>query len=105
MAKFRKKPVVIDAEQFDPSNGRPWPFGCVQFHARCEDERAACSFDGKHYIDTLEGRHIVTPGDFVIRGVKGEFYACKPDIFAMTYEPVIEPVAGASPLVNALAGH
>lgn len=42
-------------------------------------------------IDTLEGsQHIVTPGDFIITGVAGEHYACKPDIFAATYEPVAE---------------
>lgn len=39
------------------------------------------------WIDTLEGGHIVCPGDFVITGVKGEHYPCKPDIFAATYEP------------------
>jgi hypothetical protein len=40
------------------------------------------------WIDTLEGGHIVCPGDWIITGVKGEHYPCKPDIFAMTYEPV-----------------
>ncbi len=40
------------------------------------------------WIDTLEGGHIVCPGDFVITGVQGEHYPCKPDIFAATYEPV-----------------
>lgn len=40
------------------------------------------------WIDTLEGGHIVCPGDFIITGVKGERYPCKPDIFAATYEPV-----------------
>lgn len=39
------------------------------------------------YIETLEGGHLVTPGDWIIKGVKGEFYPCKPDIFAATYEP------------------
>jgi hypothetical protein len=38
-------------------------------------------------IATLEGQHIVSVGDFIIKGVKGEFYPCKPDIFEMTYEP------------------
>jgi hypothetical protein len=41
------------------------------------------------WIDTLEGGHIVCPGDFVITGVKGERYPCKPDIFAETYEPAV----------------
>lgn len=40
------------------------------------------------WIDTLEGGHIVCPGDWIITGVKGENYPCKPDIFEMTYEPV-----------------
>lgn len=40
------------------------------------------------WIDTLEGGHIVCPGDWIIRGVKGEMYPCKPDIFEATYEPV-----------------
>jgi hypothetical protein len=39
------------------------------------------------WIDTLEGGHIVCPGDWIITGVKGEHYPCKPDIFEMTYEP------------------
>jgi hypothetical protein len=42
----------------------------------------------KPAIATLEGWHGVTPGDYIITGVKGEHYPCKPDIFAMTYEPV-----------------
>ena len=42
------------------------------------------------WIDTLEGGHIVCPGDWIITGVKGEHYPCKPDIFEMTYEPVGE---------------
>ena len=40
------------------------------------------------WIDTLEGGHIVCPGDWIITGVKGEYYPCKPDIFEQTYEPV-----------------
>jgi hypothetical protein len=44
---------------------------------------------GKDYleIETLEGTHIASPGDYIIKGIKGEFYPCKPDIFRMTYEP------------------
>lgn len=45
------------------------------------------------WIDTLEGGHIVCPGDWVITGVKGERYPCKPDIFEQTYEPAEKPVA------------
>jgi hypothetical protein len=42
------------------------------------------------WIDTLEGGHIVCPNDWIITGIKGEYYPCKPDIFEATYEPVIE---------------
>lgn len=105
MARFRKKPVVIEARQwlsdlpeqtaidlvewmndawltgaggatFDPTlsggagpNGEEW--GCLE-------------------INTLEGTMEVSPHDWVIRGVSGEFYPCKPDIFAATYDPVEE---------------
>ena len=41
---------------------------------------------------TVEGDHTALPGDWIIRGVKGEFYPCKPDIFAATYEPATPPV-------------
>mgnify|MGYP001589921515 FL=1 len=92
--KFRKKPVVIDAEQFKPENittvngkilGVPdgmhlWP-----------DEHGAQPRDMTWgYIDTLEGRHHVLANDWIITGVKGEKYPCKPDIFEMTYERVEE---------------
>lgn len=46
------------------------------------------------WIDTLEGGHIVCPGDWVITGVKDERYPCKPDIFTATYETVDEHLAG-----------
>ena len=54
-----------------------------------EANARARRFYAKHgWIDTLEGGHIVCPGDWIITGVKGEHYPCKPDIFEMTYEPV-----------------
>ena len=74
--KFRKKPVVIEATQWfkdgDHPAVRPSPF--TQATKRLG------------VIDTLEGEHVVTPGDWIITGVKGEHYPCKPDIFEMTYE-------------------
>ena len=82
--KYRKRPVVIEAEEFQPET-LPLPFS---------GRGDPCLFDGfgpGWHIQTLEGRHTLTPGDMVIRGVKGEFYPCKPDIFAATYEPVEEP--------------
>ena len=79
--KYRKKPVVIEAEQFFP-NRRPWPNG---IYARTEGDLDVFEY----MIDTLEGdRHIASPGDWIITGVKGEKYPCKPDIFEATYEEV-----------------
>ena len=77
--KYRKKPVVIEAEQyFDNQEVGHWPSGICK--------SLAC-YDYPH-IHTLEGHHIVTSGDWIITGVKGEKYPCKPDIFEQTYEPV-----------------
>jgi len=92
MPKFRKKPVVIDAEQFSASR-TPWPKGVYAWWLDHGDNERQ-SFDSaplvRHQmrIDTLEGFHIVSEGDWIITGVKGERYPCKPDIFAMTYEAV-----------------
>ena len=105
MPKYRKKPIIIEARQF-PTDGtpavahaiyqwvekntlgsfeplaviegrEPWPESGVTIDPR----------DGRMVIATLEGGHWVTPGDFIIRGVQGEFYPCKSDIFEATYEP------------------
>lgn len=71
--------------------------GVVRYYRRPEgDGQNQCQHCGKimhdhGWIDTLEGGHIVCPGDFVITGVKGERYPCKPDIFAATYEAVMPP--------------
>jgi hypothetical protein len=70
--KFRKKPVVIDATRW-------FKFG--------DHPDVAQYMNGSGWIETLEGGHVVTPGDWVITGVKGEHYPCKPDIFEATYEP------------------
>lgn len=74
--QFRKKPVVIEAEQFLPEQDK-WPDG-VQREPGAEEG----------FITTLEGRLHVSPNDWIITGVKGEKYPCKPDIFEATYEPV-----------------
>lgn len=79
--KFRKKPVIIDAIRWVGNN-------LTEIIGFCD--KAVIKSDGKLYIKTLEGDHLATPGDFIIKGVKGEFYPCKPDIFEMTYEPVVE---------------
>ena len=75
--KYRKKPVVIEATQWFKHGDHP----AVLLGVR---------FDGRPYIETLEGPHLVTPGDWIITGVKGEHYPCKPDIFEVTYEEVKE---------------
>lgn len=82
MGKYRKKPVVIDAWLFDGSweSARP-------IIGMSKDIFWSDSDGGKIAIMTLEGTMSASAGDYVIRGVKGEFYPCKPDIFAATYEP------------------
>lgn len=82
MAKFRKKPVVIEAEQWFKHGDHP---AVKRPNLFTRNEDYAC---GRGIIETLEGPHVVTPGDWIIRGVKGELYPCKPDIFEATYEPV-----------------
>jgi hypothetical protein len=76
--KFRKKPIVIEANQWF----------CMGHHPAVQESHGN---NGVYYfIDTLEGPHIVTPGDWIITGIKGEHYPCKPDIFKATYEEVVE---------------
>jgi len=72
---------------------RGWEGGIVRYYRRPDDSGSrACEHCSKTmhehgWIDTLEGGHNVCPGDWIITGVKGERYPCKPDIFAATYEP------------------
>ncbi len=83
--KFRKKPVIISAVQYD---GTPAGYERV-----CQFAPGVSLSPGRYggiVVPTLEGDHIASPGDWIIRGVKGEIYPCKPDIFAMTYDPVNE---------------
>jgi hypothetical protein len=91
--KFRKKPVVIEAVRFtfdDASIARLEKFcGDALGNIRKEHDNSPAEAE----IGTLEDgvhltvKHIATEGDWIIRGVQGEFYACKPDIFEATYEP------------------
>jgi len=83
MKQFRKKPVVIDAVQIaDSTFDAPHP-NEEHIPGILYDTAARCA-----YIETLEGRMRADLGDWIIRGVKGEYYPCKPGIFAATYEPV-----------------
>ena len=79
MSKYRKKPVVIEAEQY--SSGKKIEGVCVE---NCDNVMR-----GPH-IHTLEGIMVVSLGDWVIKGIKGEFYPCKPDIFKLTYDELVE---------------
>lgn len=86
MGAFRKKPVVIEAVQFTGTGE-----SCTEV-AEFTGRTAAwkpTTYDGGH-IPTLEGEMEFGPGDWIIKGVAGEFYPCKPDIFAATYEPAGE---------------
>lgn len=78
--KFRKKPVVIEAIQWTGDNSSE----VLRFMFPDIEPDATASVET---IQTLEGKLHVTVGDWIIRGVKGELYPCKPDIFAATYEP------------------
>jgi hypothetical protein len=83
MARYRKKPVVVDAWQFDGT----WE---TAKDIVSMDQRIGWSegSDGTRIvIDTLDGQMVALPGDWVIRGVKNEFYPCKPDVFVATYDP------------------
>ena len=111
MPKFRKKNVVVEATQWfkngdhpndqcqtmDAGNGPFQSEGKVVRYFRRPDvpgvttcKQCALTMHHHGWIDTLEGGHIVCPGDWIITGVKKEVYPCKPDIFAETYEPVEE---------------
>lgn len=84
MPKFRKKPVVVDAEIYSPG----MEDGFV-VDGRYYDKRGAVprAMNRIPAIKTLEGHHEISPGDWIITGIAGERYPCKPDIFAATYDP------------------
>jgi len=91
--KYRKKPVVIEAFKW---SGKSWEIPEPFRHHRDIDipvmssadyDDAADGIDSSLCIQTLEGRMTAQVGDWVIMGIKGEVYPCKPDIFELTYEP------------------
>lgn len=77
--RFRKKPVIIEAVQYDGT--------LLSVEALDGLECSQTLTSDTIQIETLEGTMTANPGDWIIRGVKGEFYPCKPDIFEATYEP------------------
>ena len=78
--KYRKKPVEIEAIQLIEEN-------IDKITEFCGDKIKAHPLTGV-VIETLEGNMLASKGDYIIKGVKGEFYPCKPDIFEMTYEKI-----------------
>lgn len=96
--KFRKKPVVIDAVRVPvdgPKNKRDFE-AWGRLLAWLDRGPWMVTEDLGIDIKTLEGTMHASPGDWIIRGVQGEIYPCKPDIFAQTYEPAApEPITEA----------
>lgn len=108
MPKYRKKPIALEASQWfkngdHPEDGTDTFIGqdgerylcegrVVRYYRRPDDPghrqcmKCGDIMHNHGWIDTLEGGHIVCPGDWIITGAKGERYPCKPDIFAETYE-------------------
>lgn len=87
MAKYRKKPVVIDAEVY--KEGMEDGFKLAQIAANVR------GVTSKPYISTLEGDMIIDDGDYIITGIEGERYPCKPGIFHKTYDLIEEPTVNA----------
>lgn len=84
--KYRKKPVIIDAIQWKDADHQTVKTWCESFGDRFEDHFLMS--DG-FKVKTLEGSsYNISPGDYIIRGVRGEYYPCKPDIFEETYEAI-----------------
>lgn len=88
LKKYKKKPVVIDAVRFSGSSTHvehieTW----MATGEYIEPELIACDITDMH-ISTLEGVMTVKPGDYIVKGIKGEFYPCKPDIFEEMYDEV-----------------
>lgn len=81
--KYKKKPIVIEAIQFNSNDISKMLDAWGPSFGRSVIEQVA---DSHIILHTLEGDYIASFGDYIIKGIKGEFYPCKPDIFEMTYE-------------------
>lgn len=90
MPKYRKKPVVIEAVRFDGSSISADMISLWSDKKVWQNTSGFGEFLGSLSINTLEGVMTASKGDYIIRGVKGEYYPCKPDIFEATYEKVDE---------------
>ena len=82
MEKYRKKPVVVEAVQWTGENVKE-VLDFMEWRNVAHDATLGLT------INTLEGNHHASPGDWIIKGVQGEFYPCKPEIFEKTYEKVV----------------
>lgn len=85
MARFRKKPVVIEAVQW---TNQPEPSSLDLILAMGCRPRFAADGTADLMIPTIEGEMRARVGDWIVKGIKGEFYPVKPDVFEATYEPV-----------------
>ena len=88
--KYRKKPVVIEAVQWTGSNMREIAEFAGEAAHITTNYKLPAQVRHKLEIATLEGDHRANIGDYIIKGVAGEFYPCKPEIFEQTYEEVGE---------------
>jgi len=97
MPRFRKKPVVIEAVEFTRANFNagliPLKVAVATAGPNCPGHQIGDLLFGA--IKTLEGEMTAAPGDWIIKGVKGEIYPCKPDIFWATYEPEEEDASNS----------
>ena len=87
MARYRKKPIEVEAVQFTEETRQQIIDWCDPRHTNMDDD--GCLYETANlFIRTPEGEMMAQPGDYIIKGIAGEFYPCKPDIFEQTYEAV-----------------
>ena len=79
--RYQKRPVIIEAIEYQPER-----IHVIWGWAGADVVYGPTEITDSAFIETLEGRMEARPGDFIIKGIKGEFYPCKPDIFAASYE-------------------
>lgn len=101
MAKYLRRTVIIDAEQFFPDKN-PWPQGVYTLETGFGPLGKLTVINRRYYISTLAGEMEVLSGDFIITEVEGKRYACKKDIFNMTYERIDLPPKPVPPPLRIL---
>ena len=91
MGRYRKRPVVVEARQFEVDNGLVGAAELMDWICEGGTYAKLRNIDmdnGGIVITTIEGEMVARPSDWIIKGVAGEFYPCKPEIFAATYDAV-----------------